>query len=268
MAFIDIKNPKERDEIVQNYLSTINQIRQRNEDKKAVDFTKKQVLEATFKPIVRATEKSTAAITEELRKKKERAKEDVIEPTLSHYLSLDKKVLDKYFGIQRKADGRLVLGNTEISVEGSKITVGNETFDATPGVWSLIMLNNPQEYTSEDYDVYRTIAGIADVANNPQNVGNGRPEQTHKYKLLEKLYEGRDQEEGQSGEGIQFLPSDIPGLFSKLALLIGEFKAGNLCTRNEIVAILDELKRRGKLPVKGYREINNILSKTGDGGTF
>ena len=89
MAFINIPNAEKRDEIVQNYLSTITQVQQRNENEKASNLKKKRILEKTFEPIVRATEKSTVAITEELKKKKK--KEEGVEDTLSHYLSLDKK---------------------------------------------------------------------------------------------------------------------------------------------------------------------------------
>ena len=275
MAFIDIPNAEKRDEIVQNYLSTITQVQQRNENEKVSNLTKKRILEKTFEPIVRATEKSTVAITEELKKKKE---EEGVEDTLSHYLSLDKKILDNYFGIQRKADGSLVMGKTKVTVNGSKITIGDEMFEATPGLWSLIMLNSPHVYTSDDYTVYRVIAELTDVANNPQNVGNGRPVQTLKYKLLEKLYKEGEEPEGEGmsgymreqfpgfvpqniGYGIQFLPGDIQGLLTKLGLLLAEFKAGNYNTRNQIVAILDELKRRKQLTNKKYKEINNLLSK-------
>ena len=275
MAFIDIPNAKKRDEIVQNYLSTITQVQQRNEDEKASNLKKQKFLEKTFEPIVRATEKSTVAITEELKKKKEKEEEGV--EFLSHYLSLDKKILDNYFGIQRKADGSLVMGKTKITTIGSKITIDDKTFETTPGLWSLIMLNNPQGYTSDDYAVYRDIVELTDVVNNPQNVGNGRPDQTNKYKLLEKLYwgEGQEEQEGEGiledvmrkqfpgivGYGIEFLPGDIQGLLSKLGLLLAEFKAGNYNTRNQIVAILDELKRRKQLTNKKYKEINTFLSK-------
>ena len=41
--------------------------------------------------------------------------------------------------------------------------------------------------------------------------------------------------------------------------MLAEFKAGNYNTRNQIVAILDELKRRKQLTNKKYKEINNFL---------
>ena len=60
------------------------------------------------------------------------------------------------------------------------------------------------------------------------------------------------------GDGI-FLPGDIKGLKTKLNLLLAEFRAGNTTTRNEIVFILDELRRRKQMSKKEYKEINNFL---------
>ena len=44
---------------------------------------------------------------------------------------------------------------------------------------------------------------------------------------------------------IQFLPGDIKGLQTKLGYLLAEYQAGNtFATRNQIVAVADELFRR------------------------
>ena len=66
MAFIDIKDPKERDRLVADYLPTVRNIQQRNEDEKALGLTRLVDLETTFNPIIKATEKSTKAITSAL----------------------------------------------------------------------------------------------------------------------------------------------------------------------------------------------------------
>ena len=56
------------------------------------------------------------------------------------------------------------------------------------------------------------------------------------------------------GAGIvQFLPGDIAGLQQKLLLLLGEYRAGNTTTYNEIVAALDELRRRNAISEQQYR---------------
>ena len=65
MAFIDIKAPKQRDNIVADYLSTIKHIQQQNEDEKVIGLTRQVDLEKTFNPVIKATEMSTKAITKE-----------------------------------------------------------------------------------------------------------------------------------------------------------------------------------------------------------
>ena len=63
------------------------------------------------------------------------------------------------------------------------------------------------------------------------------------------------------GKGIvHFLPGDIKGLKTKLNYLLAEYRAGNrLSTKNEIVAILDELLRRKKISQQEYKDINTFL---------
>ena len=61
------------------------------------------------------------------------------------------------------------------------------------------------------------------------------------------------------GSGIVFLPSDINSLEEKLNLLLGEFKAGNRATRNEIVAIVDYLLEKRIITKTEAKHINNFL---------
>ena len=59
---------------------------------------------------------------------------------------------------------------------------------------------------------------------------------------------------------IQFLPGDISGLQTKLTYLLAEYQAGNtFATRNQIVAIADELLRRRQLSQEQYDNINSII---------
>ena len=59
---------------------------------------------------------------------------------------------------------------------------------------------------------------------------------------------------------VQFLPGDIKGLQTKLTYLLAEYRAGNtFATRNQIVAIADELLRRRHLSQDQYRNISSII---------
>ena len=53
----------------------------------------------------------------------------------------------------------------------------------------------------------------------------------------------------------------VEGLRKKFCLLTGEYKAGNKTTRNEIVAILDELRGRNLITEKQYIGCNDWLNE-------
>ena len=101
MAFIDIKDPERREEIVQDYIKNLKEIRERNENEKMQGITQRQDLAKVFQPVVQATEKSTSKITSELKNLKE---EKIQEPkatnkALEYYLEqFSKSKLDQYFG--------------------------------------------------------------------------------------------------------------------------------------------------------------------------
>ena len=59
---------------------------------------------------------------------------------------------------------------------------------------------------------------------------------------------------------IQFLPGDIKSLQTKLSYLIGEYRAGNTsATRNQIIAIADNLFQRNHLSKEQYSHIIHTL---------
>ena len=62
-----------------------------------------------------------------------------------------------------------------------------------------------------------------------------------------------------AGEGVVYLSEDLVELTNRLQLLIAEYKAGNPTTRNEIVAITDELKRKHIIDSEQYKAVNSCL---------
>ena len=63
---------------------------------------------------------------------------------------------------------------------------------------------------------------------------------------------------------IEFLPLDITSLQTKLFHLLGEFQGSNTpATRNEIVAIADNLLKRKHITKAEYRKINDYISHQG-----
>ena len=82
---------------------------------------------------------------------------------------------------------------------------------------------------------------------------------TDKYNLLKHLLGREEEEEVKHGSGISFLPSDVNSLNKRLNILLAEFQAGNGATRNEIVAIVDNLVKRNKMKITVANNINNYI---------
>ena len=279
MSFLKITNPKKRDQLVADFIATKKRIQQRNLNERAEHLAEEDNLQNLFKPMIQSAEKSTTALQEkflplqnELKDinvtlkdvsiKKDAATKDVtLEDILEMYGISNPSNLDNHFSIQRVRDGYM-MGMKKVKFDKpSNIYNDDRKFDGTLGLWKMIMLKKPPVLDDrEDMTNYEQLLKQTNVINNPLNVAAGqRPYQTYKFKIFFEslpLFQ-------QQGRGIEFLPKDIKGLENKLGLLLGEYHAGNkTSTRNEIVAIADELLRRKVIPRQEYRDINAYLAES------
>ena len=274
MAFIDIKDPIKREETVQDYIKNIKEIRARSENKKVHDISQRQDLAKVFQPVVQATEKSASQITNELKNLKEEPKQEEPKPTnkaVEYYLNqFSKSKLDQYFGIY-KENGVYMMGTKEVvidDVNNIRIDNGADAFKGTPALWRLIMYKAPEAYEPEDFENYKRLLHKTNAIYMPHKTSAAdRPRSTAKWKffkengLVEPEEEEGLREKENSGSGIQFLPGDIEGLIGQLHLLLAESRAGNKSsTRNQIVAILDQLRRLNHLSQEEYNAVCEELS--------
>ena len=65
----------------------------------------------------------------------------------------------------------------------------------------------------------------------------------------------------KAGQSPKILPSDPNALIDHFDLLFSSKKAGHTGVRNEIVSILDELKRQGVLKTNEYKKLNSLIKK-------
>ena len=281
MAFIDIKDPERREEIVKDYIRNLKEIRERNENEKVRGITQQQDLAKVFQPVVQATEKSASQITNELKSlKEEKPNKNENQPkatnkALEYYFeNFPKSKLDKYFGVY-KENGVYMMGNKEIVVDNDNniwLDNGSDSYKGTFGLWKLIMNKEPEGYLEEDLDNYKRLVERTNVIEMPHVSPNDRPKGTTKWKFFKKIglvqrteNDGDEidevEEKKQEGSGIQFLPGDINGLIEKLHLLLAEHRAGNKSsTESQIVAILDQLLKRNYLTQEEYNAVCTKLS--------
>ena len=194
-----------------------------------------------------------------------------------------KNNIDLSYGIYA-IDGKFKIGNKFITIEDNDIKVDGIIFEGTPGFWELVTSKNPklENYTKEDLSKYQRLVILTNTAYRNNDPTQNYPKQSkgNKWKNIIKpiwsaIQEQKDEEDykefeepdedepqpGTSGSGLKILPSDPNALIDRFDLLFSSKKAGHTGVRNEIVAILDELKRQRVLKTNEYKKLNSLIKK-------
>ena len=191
-----------------------------------------------------------------------------------------KNNIDLTYGIYAK-DGKFKIGNKFITIEDNDIKVDDIIFEGTPGFWELVTSKNPENYKKDDLSKYQQLVILTNTAYQSNNPNQNKPKasKSSKWKkIIKPIWEAiKEQEEdeyqefeepedddpqpGTSGSGLKILPSDPNALINRFDLLFSSQKAGHTGVKNEIVAILDELKRQKVISVQDYKKLNRIIKK-------
>ena len=188
-----------------------------------------------------------------------------------------KNNIDLTYGIYAK-DGKFKIGDKFITIEDNDIKVDGIIFEGTPGFWELVTsksIKNPENYNEEDLNEYRRLVILTNTAYRNNDPTQNYPKQSkgNKWKQLIKpiwlaIQEQKDEEPDEdelipetSGTGLKILPSDPNALIDRFDLLFSSKKAGHTGVRNEIISILDELKRQGVINVQDYKKLNHLIKK-------
>ena len=194
-----------------------------------------------------------------------------------------KNNIDLTYGIYAQ-DGIFKIGNKKVNIEDNDIKVDGIIFEGTPGFWELVTsksIKNPENYKEGDLNKYRRLVILTNTAYQKNDPDQNKPKasKSNKWKKIikpiweqikaqeedeeYKEFEEPDEDKptpGTSGTGL-ILPSDPNALINRFDLLFSSQKAGHTGVRNEIVAILDELKRQGVLKTNEYKKINSLIKK-------
>ena len=306
MSFIKVKDPRKREELIRDFIETRKRIKDNFIAKKVGEAEYQTGLTKLFKPVTetqKATAKETAEkFTQELLPIKEGieklpvptfpalgiTEEQIKEKNLGpivlgalEYLKPEKKTT---FGMYFK-DGDFRIGDKKVDIKGDDIKIEDKEYTGTPGLWELIMEDDPQNFTEDDYLKYGRILKQTNniYQNNNPNQNRAKSSKGNKWKKLikpiweqikkrkqkEEEYEEEEEEEEEddpqpstSGTGLpKILPSDPNALIDRFDLLFSSQKAGHTGVRNEIVSILDELKRQGVLKTSEYKKLNSLIKK-------
>ena len=194
-----------------------------------------------------------------------------------------KNNIDLTYGIYAK-DGKFKIGDKFITIEDNDIKVDDIIFEGTPGFWELVTsknIKNPENYKEDDLNKYRRLVRLTNTAYRNNNPTQNYPKSgnSNKWKNIIKpiwsaIQEQKDEEDykefvepdddpqpSTSGSGLKILPSDPNALIDRFDLLFSSQKAGHTGVKNEIVAILDELKRQGVIKTNEYKKLNHLIKK-------
>ena len=279
MSFFRITDPKKRDEMVKDYMSTMKRLHKREMNERLGELSYQLEQERHFKPLIESHEKVVKQIAKKageaeaiIPKKEEMGDEigSLAADVKRRILAKDPDV-DTTFGIYYSPSGDAYIGNKPVTIQGDDILIENEVYHGTEGLWRLITgVKESQigvigrDFTDEDLLEYTKLVRQTSVLHRDFNPNNSRPRSSSSWKwktILRPLWDKYKQEdsEEEEGSGVKYLPSTIKALKEKLAVLLGEYQAGNTTTRNELVPVLDQLRSRKAISESEYRAINSAL---------
>ena len=185
----------------------------------------------------------------------------------------------------RDKDGSFYIGSEPVRIRDNNIIIDNTEYQGTSGLWNLLTSKNipdKSEYTPEDLVNYSYIMVKTNTARNKYNPrgqyrgGNNRKmnelikpfvrelendNTDNKINFTNKVLKHFELVDENEGEGLKILPSDPNALIDRFDLLFSSQKAGHTGVRNEIISILDELKRQGVINVQEYKKLNHLIKK-------
>ena len=197
--------------------------------------------------------------------------------------------------------GLYKIGKTIFKIKKDDLYFDFDKIDGTPGLWKLLTsqdIPDKKDYKPADLYNYTVIMYSTNATRQGYNKDNRRINGNNKMNNLIKPFvlalenenmdekikehfkdeededeEDEDEEEGDAyklfdtdgkglkGKGLKILPSDPNALIDRFDLLFSSKKAGHTGVKNEIVAILDELKRQGVIKTNEYKKLNSIIKK-------
>ena len=178
MSFIKVKDPRKREELIRDFIETRKRIKDNFIAKKVGEAEYQTGLTKLFK-LVTETQKATAKeITEATKKITQELlpiKEGIEKLPVSTFPALEEQIKEKnlgpivlgaleYLKPEKKTtfgmyfkDGDFRIGDKKVDIKGDDIKIEDKEYTGTPGLWELIMKDNPQNFTEDDYFKYGRI---------------------------------------------------------------------------------------------------------------
>jgi len=165
---------------------------------------------------------------------------------LSHSLEKE-QVADHTYGL-RYDNMAYKIGNKIVEIKMNDIIIGDTPYKGTQGLWELITLKKPKEYTKDDLDTYKAI--LLQTNGHLKNYIDGAQISSNKYSkylnIIKPLFHstGEGLMEANDNKIEQRYWDDPNELVDRLILLHLSKNAGNTGVHNEMESIIEELLER------------------------
>ena len=209
MSFLKITDPVKRDLMVKEYTNLKKNIRDNLLSERIGEQQLQTDLSKFYRPITETQKATTREFTEGLKPIKEGIEKlpqaITFPPTQSigeasgeekpldlgeiaeEYLKTPLLSRDTTFRIHEK-EGIYYIGEKQATIANNNIIIGVEIFKGTPGLWELIMVKNPVNFTHKDYKNYRSLVIKTNVLHRYYDPKNPYPRSSDSYKWREILF--------------------------------------------------------------------------------
>ena len=161
------------------------------------------------------------------------------------------RLMDHTYGV-RNVEDKWMVGNSvlEIDQDDDHLYVAGKRYKATPGLYELLFMKHPDNYSENDLAAYKSILKDTNAHKHYYLPGSRiNTNKSSKYKeIIATLFPSS---RPRSGRGHSMKPTtyvdyvhwnDPNELVERLRLLTGSQQAGHTGHNNEIVSILEELR--------------------------
>ena len=275
MSFIKVKDPRKREELIRDFIETRKRIKDNFVARKVGEIEYQTGLTKLFKPVTETQKATAKEITEAQKATAEKFTSELL-PIKEGIEELPTKLFRKVFpSIEFKASDIMNFGPLAVNALLQAFTKKN--IDLSYGIYAKDgkFKIGTEFITIEDNDIkVNDIVILTNTAYRDNNPKGNMPKSNKYFKWkniikpiweqIKKQKEEEDEDDPQpstSGTGLKILPSDPNALIDRFDLLFSSKKAGHTGVRNEIISILDELKRQGVININEYKKLNSLIKK-------
>ncbi|KAB0805682.1 hypothetical protein PPYR_02652 [Photinus pyralis] len=159
--------------------------------------------------------------------------------------------IDHFYGLRYDANfDQWAIGDSKVTFDGPNLIIKDKIYNGTPGLYELLVLKKPQEFSSKDGRVYKEILDVTNGYRRNYDPGHQIVgTKSHKYRnilkpLLSEHYGTGMKEVNNTVK--EYVYWNTPHeLVERLRLLHASRVAGHTGHNNEISSIEEELREEG-----------------------